>query len=92
MVLFSFLVILFHRSRAEVAQVDTRSRRSRHRVLQARALLSVTLHLNAKVAELVDAHVSNTCSERSGGSIPPFGTNKMPPGILFCKHVTVGIV
>ena len=31
---------------------------------------------NARVAELVDAHDSNSCSERGVGSIPTPGTSK----------------
>jgi hypothetical protein len=32
---------------------------------------------HARVAELVDAHDSKSCSARSGGSIPSTGTTKL---------------
>src|SRR5580700_6092241 len=46
---------------------------------------------HARVAELVDAHDSKSCSARSGGSIPPTGTTlrsqseRGPPAVALAK-------
>src|ERR1700686_717459 len=38
---------------------------------------------HARVAELVDAHDSKSCSARSGGSIPSTGTNRLYHSISY---------
>ena len=46
-------------------------------------MLNYRININAEVAELVDAHDSNSCAARRVGSIPTFGTNKKLLNIYF---------
>ena len=52
------------------------------------------LYILAKVAELVDAHDSNSCSFRSEGSTPSFGTKRYLGflDVFICVYCGMGLL